>query len=194
MEIKERIKNLVPEAQFIMGYKGMVQLALRTGAYKTINVVDIREGELLGFNRLTEEADIAFVEDEETRDQLPIVGYMGYFKLVNGTEKTIYMTEFQIRSHEKSHRKGDRMGKGWRDDFEAMCRKTVLRKLIGSWGLMSIDYQKADDQTVAIAQAIATGTLDDEDTAPIGVIEQSQEPPQVDEQPTEELTNNDPFA
>lgn len=131
----------VMTANFILGWKGMHQLALRTGAYKTINVVDVREGELKSYNRLTEEVDIAFEEDEEKRETLPVIGYVGYYKLVNGAEKTIYMTIKQIENHEKKHRKGDYMGKGWRDDWDAMARKTVYRKLIGKWGVMSIDYQ-----------------------------------------------------
>lgn len=133
------------EASFILGWKGMHQLALRTGAYKTINVVDIREGELKSYNRLTEEVDIVFEEDEDKREALPIIGYVGYYKLVNGAEKTIYMTNKQIENHEKKNRKGDYMGKGWRDDWDAMARKTVYRRLIGKWGVMSIDYQSHSD-------------------------------------------------
>jgi recombination protein RecT len=132
-------------ANFILGWKGMHQLALRTGAYKTINVVDIREGELKSYNRLTEEVDIVFEEDEDKRESLPIIGYVGYYKLVNGAEKTIYMTNKQIENHEKKNRKGDYMGKGWRDDWDAMARKTVYRRLIGKWGVMSIDYQSRGD-------------------------------------------------
>lgn len=128
-------------ATFILGWKGMHQLALRTGAYKTINVVDVREGELKSYNRLTEEVVIDFEEDEDKRESLPIIGYVGYYKLVNGAEKTIYMTTKQIENHEKKNRKGDYMGKGWRDDWDAMARKTVYRRLIGKWGVMSIDYQ-----------------------------------------------------
>ena len=133
------------EASFILGWKGMLQLALRTGAYKTINVVDIREGELLSYNRLTEEVDIRFEEDEEKREALPVVGYVGYYRLVNGAEKTIYMTVKQIENHEKKFRKGDYMGKGWKDDWDAMARKTIYRKLIGKYGVMSIDYQDRGD-------------------------------------------------
>lgn len=132
-------------ANFILGWKGMHQLALRTGSYKTINVVDIREGELKSYNRLTEEVDIRFEEDEDKRETLPIIGYVGYYRLVNGAEKTIYMTVKQIENHEKRFRKGDYMGKGWREDFDAMARKTVYRKLIGKWGVMSIDYQSRED-------------------------------------------------
>jgi recombination protein RecT len=132
-------------ANFILGWKGMHQLALRTGSYKTINVIDIREGELKSYNRLTEEVDIEFEEDEDKREALPVIGYVGYYRLVNGAEKTIYMTVKQIENHEKKFRKGDYMGKGWRDDWDAMARKTVYRKLIGKWGVMSIDYQSHED-------------------------------------------------
>lgn len=152
------------EATFIMGYKGMNQLALRTGVYKTINVIDVREGELRKYDRLTEEIELEFIEDEDERENKPIVGWCGYFKLINGTEKKIYMTRKQIESHEKKNRKGQYMGKGWRDDFDAMAAKTVFRKLIGKWGLMSIDYQKADKATIAAAEAISSGQFDDEDT------------------------------
>lgn len=135
----------VTEASFILGWKGMHQMALRTGAYKTINVVDIREGELKSYNRLTEEVEINFVEDEDEREKLPVIGYVGYYRLVNGAEKTIYMTVKQIEAHERKNRKGEYMGKGWRDDFDAMARKTVYRRLIGKWGVMSIDYQSHGD-------------------------------------------------
>lgn len=162
------------EATFIMGYKGMNQLALRTGVYKTINVVDVREGELKHYNRLTEEIELVFVEDEEEREKLPVIGWVGYFKLINGTEKTIYMTRKQIEAHEKKHRKGQYMGKGWREDFDSMAMKTVFRRLIGKWGLMSIDYQKADSATLAFAEAAAKGQFDDEDNRlPGGIIDAS---------------------
>ena len=131
----------VKEATFILGWKGMHQLALRTGAYKAINVVDVREGELVRFNRLSEEIELNFIEDEIEREKLPIIGYVGYYRLVNGFEKTIYMSKSQIEAHERKNRKGEYMGKGWKDDWDAMARKTVYRRLIGKWGVMSIDYQ-----------------------------------------------------
>lgn len=133
------------ECNFILGWKGMHQLALRTGAYKTINVVDIREGELKSYNRLTEEVDIQFIEDEDEREAKPVVGYVGYYRLVNGAEKTIYMSVKAIENHEKKFRKGRYQGKGWRDDWDAMARKTVYRKLIGKWGVMSINYQTTEE-------------------------------------------------
>jgi recombination protein RecT len=131
----------VMEATFIPGWKGMNQLALRTGAYKTINVVDVRQGELKKYNRLTEEIDIQFEEDEDKRETLPVIGYVGYYKLVNGAEKVIYKTVKQIQAHEKKNRKGEEMGKGWRESWDDMARKTVYRILIGKYGVMSIEYQ-----------------------------------------------------
>ena len=161
------------EATFILGWKGMHQLALRTGAYKTINVVDVREGELKSYNRLTEEVKIDFIEDEDARDALPIIGYVGYYRLVNGAEKTVYMSTKSIAAHEKKFRKGEFQGKGWRDDWDAMARKTVYRILIGKWGVMSIDYQtrgEGEQLADAIAadiqeEGLIDGTVVDESTS-----------------------------
>ena len=148
------------EASFILGWKGMHQLALRTGAYKTINVTDIREGELKSYNRLTEEVVIDFIEDEDERETKPIIGYVGYYRLINGAEKTIYMTKKQIEKHELKNRKGDYMGKGWRDDWNSMALKTVYRRLIGKWGVMSIDYQSHEDAVALAEQMEAENKLE----------------------------------
>lgn len=137
-------------------------MAMRTGVYQKINVVDVREGELKKFDRLTEDIELEFEEDEDKRDALPIIGWCGYYRLINGTEKVIYMSRKQIEAHEKRNRKGQNMTKGWRENFDAMAAKTVLRQLIGKWGLMSIDYQTATPQSIAAAEAIAKGTFDDE--------------------------------
>ena len=156
--------SYVMEASFVIGYRGLLQLAMRTGAYEKINVVDVREGELVSYNRLTEDVELEFVEDEDERDALPIIGWCGYYRLTNGMEKTIYMSRKQIVRHEEKNRKGKYMGKGWRTDFDAMAAKTVLRRLIGKWGILSIDYQmKADASTMAAAEALATGKVDDTD-------------------------------
>ena len=108
-------------------------------------MVDIREGELKSYNRLTEEVSVDFIENEEDREKLPVIGYVGYYRLVNGAEKTIYMSKSAIEAHERKFRKGEYQGKGWRDDWDAMARKTVYRQLIGKWGVMSIDYQTRDE-------------------------------------------------
>lgn len=151
------------EASFIMGYKGMLQLALRTGVYKRINVVDVRAGELKSYDRLREDIELEFIEDEDEREAASIIGYVGYFQMINGMEKTIYMTVKQLEAHEKKFRHGNYMSRGWKENPDAMMRKTIMRRLIGKWGLMSVTYQSADPATLRAAQAIATGTFDDED-------------------------------
>ena len=152
------------EASFILGWKGMNQLALRTGAYKTINVVDVREGELKSYNRLTEEVELDFIEDDELRASKPVIGYVGYYRLVNGAEKTIYMTVKQIEAHEKKFRKGKNMGWGWQNDWDAMARKTVYRQLIGKWGIMSITYQNAKEGASLAQQMEDEYDLENPDT------------------------------
>ena len=150
---KDGVKRM--EASFIIGYKGMVQLCLRTGAYARVpDAVDVREGELVSYDRLTGDAEFRWIEDEDQREALPIIGYAGYFRLKNGAEKTIYMTVKQIEGHEKKNRKGQSMGKGWREDFDAMARKTVIRRLCGKYGLMSITYQNGDAKTMQLAQSV----------------------------------------
>ena len=146
-----------PTATFIIGYKGMVQLCLRTGAYKCVpDAVDVREGELVSYDRLTGEAVFNWIEDEDERENLPIVGYAGYFQLKNGAEKTIFMTVKQIEKHEQKNRKGEYKGKGWRENFDAMARKTVIRRLCSKYALMSIEYQDGTSKdTMNLATALA---------------------------------------
>ena len=155
------------EATFIPGYKGLVQLCLRTGAYSRVpDAVDVREGELVSYDRLTGDAVFKWEEDEGVREKLPVIGYAGYFRLKNGAEKTIYMTVKQIQSHEEKNRKGKYMTKGWREDFDAMARKTVIRRLAGKYGLMSIEYRTGDSDTVNLANAIMQGDYPDNDPIP----------------------------
>lgn len=155
------------EANFIIGYKGMIQLCLRTGAYSRVpDAVDVREGELVSYDRLTGDCEFKWEEDEEKREKLPIIGYAGYFRLKNGAEKTIYMTVKQIEAHERKNRKGRDMGKGWKDDFDAMAKKTVIRKLAGKYGLMSITYQYGDSETVRMANAVMEGDFQDNEGEP----------------------------
>lgn len=152
------------EASFMLGYKGMYQMAMRTGIYTKLNVVDIRDGELKRWNPLTEDIELEFIEDEDTREETPVIGYCGFFRTVNGMEKYIYWSVPKIRRHEQKHRKGKYMNPVWSSNFDAMARKTILRELIGRWGVMSIDYRTATADTLKMAEQIAQGTLDDEDT------------------------------
>ncbi|MGL4569577.1 MAG: recombinase RecT [Clostridium sp.] len=127
-------------AQFQMGYKGYIQLALRTGQYKAINVVEIREGELVNWNPLTEEVDVDFTQKKSDA----VIGYAGYFKLMNGFEKTVYWSKDDITRHANKFSKTfNSKNSVWKSDFDAMAKKTVLRNLLSKWGILSIEMQNA---------------------------------------------------
>lgn len=163
------------ECQFILGYKGLYQLAMRTGAYAKINVCDVREGELKSWNRLTEDIELEFIEDEEEREKTKIVGYCGYFRTVNGMEKFVYWSIAKIQHHEERFRKGKYQSQIWRDNPDSMSRKTVLRNMISKWGIMSIDYRSASADVVAMANDAANGTLDDEEIVETIVAPQTEQ-------------------
>ncbi|MBQ0125974.1 MAG: recombinase RecT [Clostridiales bacterium] len=168
------------EAGFIMGYKGLEQLCLRTGAYSRIpDAVDVREGELIHYDRLTGDCEFNWIEDEDEREKKPIIGYAGYFRLKNGAEKTIYMTRKKIEAHEKKNRKGQYMSKAWKDDFESMAKKTVLRQLISHYGLMSIDYQNANEEQI---KAMQEAIYDTDETNPQDYITVDAETGEVNEE------------
>ncbi|MEJ9210094.1 recombinase RecT [Bacillus smithii] len=130
-------------AQFQLGYKGYIQLALRTGQYKGINVIPVREGELIKWNRLTEEIELNL--EGATSDK--VVGYCGYFKLINGFEKTVYWTKEEIEKHKNTFSKSDF---GWKNNWDAMAMKTVLRNMLSKWGILSVEMQTAviEDENV----------------------------------------------
>ncbi|MFD2704057.1 recombinase RecT [Salibacterium lacus] len=119
-----------------IGYRGLIQLALRSGQYKNINVVEIYEGELKSWDRLTEEIEIDF----EAKESDKVIGYAGYFELINGFRKTVYWSKSEIEAHKKKFSKSDF---GWKNDWDAMAKKTVLRNLLSKWGILSIELQTA---------------------------------------------------
>ena len=143
------------QARMQIGWKGIEQLCIRTGQYLRLpNAVDVREGELISYDRLTSDIQFAWIEDIDEREKRPIIGYSAYFRLKNGAEAYEYMSKAQIEAHEKKYRKGESMGKGWRDDWDAMAKKTVLLKLVRSKGIMSIDYRDGSDAVKALTEAI----------------------------------------
>lgn len=137
------------EATLVIGYKGIVQLAQRTGMYKHINVDTIFEGETIVDDRIS---GMIKIEGERTSDT-PIA-YFAYFKLLNGFEKCVCWSKSRVEAHEQKHRKGKYMSKAWRDDFDAMAMKTVLRNLLSKWGPLSIDYQAASPEMVKAADSL----------------------------------------
>lgn len=139
-------KKGYPDAQFVLGYKGYVQLALRSGYYKRINVMSVKAGEMARFDPLTEEIELRLIPDELARENTPSVGYVAMFEYLNGFRKTIYWSREKMEAHALRYSKGYAAKKGytfWEKDFDGMAYKTMLRQLISKWGIMSIDLQKA---------------------------------------------------
>ena len=137
--------------QFQMGYKGFVQLAQRSGFYKTINATDVRDGEIESNDRLSGEITFNWLEPGE-REKAPVVGYVAYFKLLNGFEKMFYMTSEELNNHAKKYSKNfAKWNSGlWKDDFDSMAKKTVLKLLISKFGPLNTNLQNAlaEDQKV----------------------------------------------
>lgn len=144
------------KAQFQMGYKGYIQLALRTGQYKAINVTEIREGELISWNPLSEEVEIDFTQRKSDK----VIGYAGYFKLINGFEKTVYWSREDVEAHAKKFSKTYNFANStWKTDFDAMAKKTVLRNLLSKWGILSIEMQNAYVADNNVVKNIEEGTV-----------------------------------
>lgn len=134
----------VTEAQFQLGARGFKELAQRSGQYSIINQGDVRQGELRGRNRLTGEMDFNWCEDDEEREQLPVVGYFSYFRLNNGFASTLYMSVEEVKSHGLRYSQSYKRGYGpWKDNFDAMALKTVSKLNISKNGPLSVDMQKA---------------------------------------------------
>jgi recombination protein RecT len=142
------VTNGVKKAQMQMGWKSYVQLAMRTSLYKTINVSEVYEGEIKFHNRIT--GDMEFDFDAKKSDK--IIGYVAYFRLVNGFEKYLYWPVERIKAHGERYSKSYKNPNGrWVLDFDAMARKTVLKMLLSKFGILSIEMQtglKADGAMV----------------------------------------------
>lgn len=139
------------DAQFQLGYKGYVQLALRSGYYKHLNVIAVKAGELVRFNPVTEEIELNLNEDELSREASATIGYLAMFEYLNGFRKTIYWSREKMEAHALRYSKGYASKKGytfWEKDFDAMAFKTMLRQIISKWGIMSVELQTAFEADV----------------------------------------------
>ncbi len=138
-------------AQFQLGYKGYIQLAIRSGQYKKLNVLAIKEGELVCFNPLTEEIEVNLIEDEEVREKTKTTGYYAMFEYTNGFRKAIYWSRSKMEAHAKKYSKSySQSSSVWQTNFDAMAYKTMLRQLISKWGIMSIEMVSALDADMAV--------------------------------------------
>lgn len=143
-------KNNRTVATFQLGYKGYIQLAIRSGYYKKLNVLAVKEGELKHYNPLDETLEVELIQDEAEREKAPTIGYYAMFEYHNGFVKSLYWSKAKMLAHAQKHSQSYRtdLHKGysysfWSKDFDSMAFKTMLRQLISKWGIMSIDFQNA---------------------------------------------------
>lgn len=161
------------EAQFQLGYKGYIQLANRSGYYKKLNVLAIKEGELVRYDPLDEEVEVNLIDDDILREEAPTMGYFAMFEYENGFRKTLYWSKKKMLAHAEKYsfafyknggaKSLELLEQGkipekdmwkyssfWFKDFDGMALKTMLRQLISKWGIMSIDLQNAIDKDMAV--------------------------------------------
>ena len=147
-------------AQFQIGYKGYIQLAIRSGQYKSINVVEVKEGELGEYDPLNGQK-FNWIKDYEKRKAARTIGYVGQFELVNGFKTQLYISYEEMLDHADTYsqafskdtylqvQNGTYKGEAWKlssywyKDFDSMSKKTVLRQLLSKWGIMSVEMQEA---------------------------------------------------
>ena len=198
-------KKGVKEAQFQLGYKGYVQLAIRSGYYKRLNVMAIKEGELVHYDPLNEEIEVNLIEDDILREETPTAGYYVMFEYENGFRKTLYWTKRKMIAHAEKYsfafyknggaKSLELLEQGkipekemwkyasfWFKDFDGMAMKTMLRQLISKWGIMSIDLQTAVDKDMAVihedgsAEYVENEQEEENVVAEQGLREVSEEP------------------
>ena len=193
----------VKEAQFQLGYKGYVQLAVRSGYYKRLNVLAIKEGELVHYDPLNEEIEVNLIEDDMIREETPTAGYYAMFEYENGFRKTMYWSRRKMMAHAEKYSQAFKMNGGgkslelleagkipekemwkyssfWFKDFDGMALKTMLRQIISKWGIMSIDLQTALDKDMAVIRQDGTAEYVENEPEETAVAEQEYREPSAD--------------
>lgn len=171
-------KKGIQDAQFVLGYKGYVQLALRSGQYKSINVEIVKQGEYKGRDPMTGDPRFQFLEDDDEWERLPVIGYMASFEYLNGFRKVLYWSKEKMMNHADrysaafSRKAYENLIAGnipqgemwkyssfWYKDFDSMAKKTMLRQLISKWGIMSVDMQSAYESDSRVIDETESGQL-----------------------------------
>lgn len=146
-------KSGTTKATFQLGWKGYYQLALRSGQYKHLDAVAVKEGELIAYNPITDEIQLEPIGDPLAREKAKTIGYYAHFELNNGFTKAMYWPKEKMEAHALTYSQGYKAKKGytfWEKDFDSMALKTMYRQLISKYGIMSIEMQKAfvNDMTI----------------------------------------------
>lgn len=213
---KKRDRNgnvLAVIAQFQLGYKGYIQLAIRSGYYKKINVLAIKEGELKHFDPLNEVIEVEIIQDEREREQAKTIGYYAMFEYLNGFQKAMYWSREKMQSHAdqysqaysaEAHQKilrGEipqkemwKYSSFWYKNFDDMAYKTMLRQLISKWGIISTELQMAMENDMAAIRDDGTPEYIDNDTTPIEPAQAPVYEAQSTEIPHEDNVEDDFFA
>lgn len=189
-------KKNCTEAQFQLGYKGYIQLAIRSGYYKKLNVLAIKEGELISYDPLNEEIEVELIDDDVIREEAPTIGYYAMFEYENGFRKTLYWSKKKMAAHAEKYSFAFKKNGGlkaledlqagriperdlwkyssfWFQNFDEMALKTMLRQIISKWGIMSIDLQNGLTSDMAVIKD--DGTPDYVDTEEATVIDHAEE-------------------
>ena len=178
-------------AQFQLGYKGYVELAMRSGYYKKMNVVAIKAGELIRWDALNEEIEVNLIDDDDEREKAPTIGYYAMFEAKDGFRKCLYWSRAKMESHAEQYSQGYKARKGytfWEKNFDDMAKKTMLRQLISKWGRMSIEMQEAYPKDMAVLGE--DGSVDYVETEDKPVIIPQGEPEDVPQMPAEATQAN----
>lgn len=175
-------------ATFQLGYKGYIQLAIRSGQYKKLNVLAIKEGELIKYDPLNEEIEVQLIDNEEERENAKTIGYYAMFEYTNGFRKTLYWSKSKMEKHALQYSKGYQAKKGytfWEKDFDGMAYKTMLRQLISKWGVMSIEMEQAYEGDMAYIKEDGSKEYLDTQDIEEATIKVEEETGEVIEEPKE---------
>jgi len=198
---REHIKT---EAQFQIGYKGYIQLAMRTGEYRRLNAAPVYENQLIKWNEFEEELSLNYVDGDGE-----IVGYMAFFELMNGFKKVMYFTRQKMMKHASEYAsfsqdeyerfisgqiaKKDlwKYSSNWYKDFDGMSIKTMLRQILGKYGILNEEMQTAYEYDQSSVKLDGKEYIDNRKRINIEQVEPQHDPMQSEDISDDEIIEVD---